>query len=301
MEDTEDGDKDDDDDARTTKYDEVKNTFPIRCSLNRWLEDAAMLNLKFVADNILNKGENVVTVGVDDTSKAAGHKLYNVKADHITIAGKDMKRNIFTTGFSEVASKEGSYNAKIYEGKLKSLALLADVNVDDVKSSIDYFITDRAGDNSTMFESLGVDSNNIQKCCGHIILGIDHGADKAFKDAEQKIGVQKLLNVTAGQKPFLSPSTSVHTLGQIAISKLLSPSHAAQSISLYTDYIQWMEENKIAHDGFHGFTANRFGRIAEIAKEFLARKDSIMQFFDECVNINSSKLVLAVSTYIHNE
>ena len=82
-----------------------------------------------------------------------------------------------------------------------------------------------------------------------------HHTDKAFKDAEQKIGVQKLLNVAAGQKIFLSPSTSVHTLGQIAISKLLSPSHAAQSISLYTDYIQWMEEINITHDGFHGFTA----------------------------------------------
>ena len=28
----------------------------------------------------------MVTVGLDDTTKAAGHCLYNVKADHITIA-----------------------------------------------------------------------------------------------------------------------------------------------------------------------------------------------------------------------
>ena len=61
-----------------------------------------------------------------------------------------------------------------------------------------------------------------------------------------------------------------------------------------------MNENNIKHEGFHGFTANRFGRIAEIAKEFVARIDSIIQFFEECVNINSNKLVMAVGTYIQN-
>ena len=62
-----------------------------------------------------------------------------------------------------------------------------------------------------------------------------------------------------------------------------------------------MDQNNIKHEGFHGFTANRFGRIAEIAKEYLARKDSITRFFDECVNPNSNKLVLAVCTYIQND
>ena len=62
-----------------------------------------------------------------------------------------------------------------------------------------------------------------------------------------------------------------------------------------------MELNNIKHDGFHGFTANRFGRIAETSKEFMARKESILQFFEECVNANSNKLALAVSTYIQNE
>ena len=298
--DDDDNDCEDQEDMRYRKYDQVKNRFPSRRTLNAWLEDAAMLNLKFVAENILNKEDNVVTVGIDDTSKAAGHKLYNVKADNITMSGKDMKRKTFTTGYSEVASKAGADNAKVYEGKLKCLAALAGTTVDEIKNHIDFWMTDRAGDNNTMFESLGVDVKSVLKCCGHIILGVDHAADKVFKNVEQRIGVQKLLNTTAGQKAFLSPSTSIHTLGQIAISKLLSPSHAAHSVSLYTEYIQWMNENNIKHEGFHGFTANRFGRIAEIAKEFVARRDSIIQFFEECVNINSNKLVLAVGTYIQN-
>ena len=75
---------------------------------------------------------------------------------------------------------------------------------------------------------MGIDEERVLKCCAHIILGIDNAADRRFRIAEQKIGVQKLLNISAGQKAFCSPSTSIHTLGQIALSELLSPSHAAQ-------------------------------------------------------------------------
>ena len=130
-----------------------------------------------------------------------------------------------------------------------------------------------------MFSHLGIviDEERVLKCCAHIILGIDNAADRRFRIAEQKIGVQKLLNISVGQKAFCSPSTSIHTLGQIALYKLLSPSHAAQSISLYSEYTQWMSQKGILHEGFHGFTANRFGRIAEIAKEYTARRDSILR------------------------
>ena len=72
--DDDDNDCEDQEDMRYRKYDQVKNRFPSRRTLNAWLEDAAMLNLKFVAENILNKEDNVVTVGIDDTSKAVGHK-----------------------------------------------------------------------------------------------------------------------------------------------------------------------------------------------------------------------------------
>ena len=39
-----------------------------------------------------------------------------------------------------------------------------------------------------------------------------------------------------------------------------------------------MESQGFDHAGFKGFTANRFGRIAEMAKEFLSRQQSVMEF-----------------------
>lgn len=46
----------------------------------------------YATDTLLNNGGGIVTVGIDNTTKAAGHKVYNVKADHITVAGPDRKR-----------------------------------------------------------------------------------------------------------------------------------------------------------------------------------------------------------------
>ena len=54
--------------------------------------------------------------------------------------------------------------------------------------------------------------------------------DKVFKNVEQKIGVQKLRNVTAGEKAFCSPGSSVRTLALIAISKLPSLEHGPSPI-----------------------------------------------------------------------
>ena len=39
----------------------------------------------------------------------------------------------------------------------------------------------------------------------------------------------------------------------------------------------------------------------KFAKEYLARRQSVISFFDSVVDINSNKLVLAVSTYIQND
>ena len=100
---------------------------------------------------------------------------------------------------------------------------MTDCSVEDIKSEIDFWMTDRAGDCSTLLENLDVESSKILKCSAHLILGIDHAIDKVFRETEQKIGVHKLLELSAGHKAFSSSSTAIHTLGQIAISKLLSP------------------------------------------------------------------------------
>ena len=81
--DEEDPNEDNDEDESS---DRMLNKFPCRRTFNAWLEDASYLNLKFVAENILYKEDNVV--GVGDTSKAVGHKLYNVKAITSQYLGK---------------------------------------------------------------------------------------------------------------------------------------------------------------------------------------------------------------------
>ena len=50
--------------------------------------------------------------------------------------------------------------------------------------------------------------------------------------------------------------------------------------------------------GFRGFQSNCFGRIAELAQEYLAHCESIQAFLDAVVDLNSNKLVFAVSTFI---
>ena len=85
--------------------------------------------------------------------------------------------------------------------------------------------------------------------------------------------------MNAGEKVFSSPGSSIHTLAIIAISKLLSPRHASFSISLYNEYMSWMELYDIEHTGFKGYTANIFARIVEIAKEVLCCQQSTIDFF----------------------
>ena len=119
--------------------------------------------------------------------------------------------------------------------------------------------------------------------------------------AEHRVGVHNLISVKVGEKAFTSSGSSIHTLGEITISKLLGPSHAAHSVSLYSEFVQWMEQEGIERQGFKGFTANRFGRIAQIANRFLKMKDQVLKFLDSVVDINSNKLVLAVSVYIQSD
>ena len=82
------------------------------------------MNLLMVAEELINKGENVITVGLDDTTKAPGHELYDVKADHITIKGPNATRKTMTTGYTENVSHTGADGAAAYELKLKCLAVL---------------------------------------------------------------------------------------------------------------------------------------------------------------------------------
>ena len=57
-------------------------------------------------------------------------------------------------------------------------------------------------------------------------------------------------------------------------------------------------ENKVS---FKGFQSNRIGRIAFLASLFLEHKKDLLRFFEETVDENSNKLVLALSDYMSSE
>ena len=84
----------------------------------------------------------------------------------------------------------------------KCLSILADCNITDLKAHIDFRMSDRGSELDKLLENLDVDESKRIKCCAHIILGIDNAIAKVFKDTEQQIGIQKLMQISVGQKVF---------------------------------------------------------------------------------------------------
>ena len=105
--------------------------FPSKRCISMYLQDAYLLNMRHVASYLTNEGDNVITVGLDDTTKAAGRKMYDIKADHITVHEPEGKKSL-TTGFMESISHSGEDNAATYEEKLKILAILGDYTLDEI-------------------------------------------------------------------------------------------------------------------------------------------------------------------------
>ena len=180
-------------------------------------------------------------------------------------------------------------------------------------SLIDFFMTDRAGDSDTMLEELGVCTDKVLKCNAHILLVIDVTIDKVFKDTETVIGLSSLIGQGAAHV-FNSSKNSICYQGLIVISKLLSPSHCKESISLYKDYKMFLENNidsecemveassaAVSKNKFKGFQGHRFGRIGEISEAVTAQHGSVESFFEEQIDENQNKLVLAVAAYIQSE
>ena len=114
------------------------------------------------------------------------------------------------------------------------------------------------------------------------------------------IGRDQLAGISIGTKAYQSTS-SIVTLGLIAIAKCLSPSHAALTYSLYMDNKNWREEHNLETKDFKGFKSNRFGRIAFLASLYLLHKEDLMQYFSENIDESSNKLVLALTAYFKSE
>ena len=164
--------------------------FPSRATRRRWLRHGTLLNLRYVANKILKKqDEEVVTWGFDDTTKAAGVHLLDVKTSNITIDGDDRKRETYTTGFTPNLSHSGLDQAATLKHSLQMLAVLAgkDMSVDDLIEQIDFWMSDRAADCDVLLDTLGVDEDKRLKCCQHVILTIDEAINKVFIETESMI------------------------------------------------------------------------------------------------------------------
>ena len=276
--------------------------FPSRATLRMYLRYGALLNLKYVAKKIIHKKDSeVITYGFDDTTKAAGFRVFDVKTDHITINSEEMERETLTTGFTPNLSHSGQDQASTVKYKLEQLAVLAGegTSLQDIIDVLDFWMTDRSADNDIVLDELGIDDQNILKCNGHIVLTVDDAIDHVLRDIESQVGRDKLAGEGLTLGKFQSKS-SIVTLGLIAICKCLSPSHAALSYSLYQRYKEWREDQELPVSNFKGFQSNRFGRTSNMAKLFISHKKDLLAFFETHVDEHSNQLVLALSKYFQN-
>ena len=58
--------------------------FPSQRCVSMQMEDVSLLNFKCVSECLINKDYSVVAVGLHGKAKAEDHRLYDIKADHIT-------------------------------------------------------------------------------------------------------------------------------------------------------------------------------------------------------------------------
>ena len=118
-----------------------------------------------------------------------------------------------------------------------------------------------------------------------------------------------------GQRTCLThPRIVFWYLGLIALAKFLSASHCKESRSQYKHYKKFLENNidsesermeassaAVSKNKFKGFQGNRLGRIGEISEAVTAQHGLVEFFFEEQIDENQNKLVLAVAAYIQSE
>ena len=294
--------------------DDLINALPSRQSVAAGVKDFALLSFADMAESIEGAHNDgaVVTYGTDDTVKAAGKKKVDMKTNHITIINEEHDRQTFTSGFYENASHGGEFAAETIRHDITKMAIITGNSYADMLTYIDFFMTDRAADATTMLDHLGIDEDKRLKCNAHIMLGVDVAIDKVLKDTETLVGPSALISKNASHC-FNSPKSSIWLLGLIAFAKLLSPSHTKETISLYCEYKRFLTDDgssgsstsvvscKLLKEGFDGFCSNRFGRIGQISVTVLKHQSTIKKYFDKAVNEHANKLVLAVHAYQRSE
>ena len=289
--------------AKRRKLSNLDHQLPDRKAVASYLADFSLLSFTDMAERISNCGENeTVTYGVDDTIKAAGFKRYDVKTNHVTIEDENKNRETFTSGFYQNASHKGKDAAETVQHDLAKMAVVTNTTYREILDHFQFFMTDRAGDSDVMLDELGIDETKRLKCNAYVLLVVDVALDKVFRDVETLIGVSNLIGKGAAHV-FSSPKNSVWFLGLIAVAKLLSPSHNTESISLYEEYTKYLsgiDEDDLKND-FKGFISNRFGRLGELSAAITKHIHHIRNFFDNQVDENANKLVLAVHNFVSSD
>ena len=139
----------------------------VRKNLNSrksWLRQGAILNLRHVGKSIAMKSQaTVVTYGFDDTTKAGGNKVFDIKATNITLDGDGMNRQTFTTGFTPNISHTGQDQSTTMIYSLQTLAVLIREDIGDPEFSyndllehIDFFMCDRSSDGNIVLDELEI-------------------------------------------------------------------------------------------------------------------------------------------------
>ena len=250
---------------------DLSHRFPAAQTFKKWLCAAHIASLRYVGKTLEDRGDDVVaTFGFDDTRKAAGHRVHDVKTSHITLRSTDdpLYRQTFTLGLLANIKHTGKAGGESLRHSFKGLGVLCGTDQQEVQDLFDFFQSDRGPDADPTLDELGIDADRRLKCCPHMLLCIDEALDKVFREHEGRIGFSKLLEVQSTRWNVASKSTSILTLVQIACSKLLSPSHANGTISLYTQFVQYLKERNLKNK-FKGFISNRFGRREMLSITYL--------------------------------
>ena len=245
--------------------------------------------------------------------KAAGHKKHDVKCGTVTIVDKDKKRTNYSVGYSANISHSGGDAAESVRHTLTMMAVLTSTSYEEVKQHIDLWMVDRAGDGAVMLQDLEVEEERRVNCNAHVILCESNCLDQVFKETEDKIGREKLISTNAAHC-FNSPSSSIWYLGLIALAKYLSPSHAQESVSMHTAYLNFLKADiedkdsdtsdlsaELLKSNFKGFQANRFGRTGMLSETVIKHHQVLLKFFESSVDENQNKLALACYSYLHSE
>ena len=115
----------------------INSSFPSRKTRRNYLRHGAILNLRHLGKKIVTKSEGtVVTWGFDDTTKAGGNKVFDIKASNITLDGDGIDRETFTTGFTPNISHSGQDQGTTMKYSLQTLAVLIKEEIGDNEFSL---------------------------------------------------------------------------------------------------------------------------------------------------------------------